>query len=826
MKKPSKFIKTKVTAGYLLLTSVLLFSIWFIYREMEMLSAPDIFESELTEKRKATNNTLAKLFKTEAIGLSLSTGEFDDYPLYVEAMQESLASIDTLKTFATDSMQLQRIDSIYYLLIQKEENMISLLETMNDETDELYQRNIDKIIADQEALLNQKQVKQKVVVQEDTYQVKKKPKKFFKRLAEAFVPDKKDSSTVTKTSREFVSDTLSQPYNPADTVAVILRNIQAQLKGKKEAMRDQLREKVDELRYNNQILTSKINQIIREFEEEEVNISIIKVEQSKTIRQRSMSTISGIAVTSALLAAFFLVLIWRDIARSTHYRRELEIAKKRAEDLLITREKLMLTITHDIKAPIGSIMGYTELLSGLTHEDKQLLYLSNMKSSSEHLLKLVNNLLDFHRLDSNKMEVNQSTFNPKQLFDEIKTSFEPLATKKKLQLNYRISPELNHLFVCDPFRIRQIADNLLSNAIKFTKKGNITLWVSYQDSNLHFSVSDTGSGISQEEQEKIFKEFTRLQSAQGEEGFGLGLSITQKLTILLGGSISVDSIPGQGSTFEVHIPIQPATESKKEIPSSKKMKEKPIELDKDIRILMIDDDRIQLDLTVAMLKQQNIEVVCCEQPEELVEHLAKGKFDFLLTDVQMPAISGFELLAKLRESAIQQAREIPVIAVTARSDMDEEYFKSKGFAGCLHKPFSMAELFKIISVSSLKESEDASLNKDKEDQLNLDKLTAFSEDDPEAARQILQTFVIETKKNVQALEQALEKSDATIITALAHKILPLFRMINAKSCIEPLIWLEKQKGKTFSKKMKEETNRAIKEINLIIDMVESSVSNK
>lgn len=189
----------------------------------------------------------------------------------------------------------------------------------------------------------------------------------------------------------------------------------------------------------------------------------------------------------------------------------------------------MLTITHDIKAPVGSIIGYTDLLERITTEERQRFYLNNMQSSAKHLLSLVNSLLDYHRLDAHKMDVNKVTFNPHQLFDTIYISFKPMANAKHLLLEYDCGEPLNRLYIGDPFRTRQIVENLLSNALKFTQEGSITLRAALENGQLHFSISDTGCGISEEEQKRIFQEFTRLRNAQGQEGFGLGLAITKNL---------------------------------------------------------------------------------------------------------------------------------------------------------------------------------------------------------------------------------------------------------------------------------------------------------
>lgn len=809
MAQPTKFTKAKVTVGYLLLIAVLLFSVWFVWSEMEHLSAPDEYETELNEKRKASTHLLLCLFRTETLGQSLSGGRLSDYPLYKKAMQETAQAVDSLKSLVTDSMQLQRIDSISQLLVQKEWNMRSLLRTMRDaEADTLYQNNIEKILTEQDSVLTQQRVQKKVVVKQNSYTVRKK-KGFFKRLAEAFAPGKRDSTVITNTSKEFLTDTLVQAYNPADTLTVILRNIQSKVSDRREALRTQLRNKVDNLRYSGLVLSRKINQIIGDFEQEEAVRSQTKLEQEKQSRQRSTQIIAGIAIISVCMAIGFLIVIWQDLTRSSHYRSELEVAKKKAEDLLLAREKLMLTITHDIKAPLGSIIGYIDLLGELTEEERQKYYLENMKSSSDHLLRLVNDLLDFHRLDSHKMEMDRKTFNPYYLFDEIKTSFEPLISKKGLKLQSHISESLDSYFISDPFRIRQIAENLLSNALKFTQSGSITLSVVYENPCLVFTVSDTGCGISSEEKSKIFQEFTRLKSAQGQEGFGLGLSITQKLILLLEGEIFVESTLGKGSSFKVLIPIYPVKGKQMPVAGSS-VQESLTEISGKLSLLYIDDDRIQLELTRSMLKSQSVRLVCCENPDELFGQLRNDTFDLLLTDVQMPALSGFELLALLRQSNFPQARTIPVIAVTARSDMDEAAFREKGFAGCLHKPFSIKELVAAIT--------------DVTSGLDFRALTAFSENDPQAAEGIMRTFISETEKNCRMMEEGINNKQPEPVFAMAHKLLPLLTMVRATSCLPALQWLEQQRGQqNWTEEIEKRAVHALKEVRKIIEKARSSI---
>ena len=813
MQKQSKWIKFEVTIGYVLLISLLVYSALFVYQEMEQLAEPDIYEEEMESKRKLLNSTLAQLYEAEAIGQSLSVGNLSDYPTYRKSMRKASALIDSLRQQTSDSLQWQRMDSIAWLLSRKEQNMLGLLKAINDTTlDHAYQQNVQQIIERQDSVVKQERVQKKVVVKRDSYQMPQEEEKgFFKRLAEAFMPRKRkmDTTTVTNTSHEIITDTLTLEYNPADTVVSILRSIQIEINDKQQKRVKMLQARAARLRYDNQILTAQINQILRDFEQEEINRSLTRMEQVQLIRQESMQTIGIIAIGSTALALLFLVFIWRDITKSNRYRHELEKAKQKAEDLLKTRERLMLTITHDLKAPVGSIIGYIDLLERLLTDERQLNYLHNIQLSSEHLLKLVKSLLDYHKLDSNKMEVNILPFNPKQLFEEIKASFIPIAHKKQLEFHCKIAPSLGErLYKGDPFRIRQITDNLVSNAIKFTSHGSVTLTVNHEDDQLILLISDTGKGIVKEEQEKIFQEFTRLKNAQGEEGFGLGLAIVHKLVALLKGQITVNSAIGKGSQFTVCLPLIPAAETE----DAKKSKEAELP---PLNILLIDDDRLQLELTVAMLKQLNVQSTCCQHPDELMKELEQQKFDALLTDVQMPAINGFTLVKQLKASGNHEIANIPVIAVTARSDMEEADFQSKGFITCLHKPFSLEELkdtlLKACPQSPLSASAppNVATSNSNDDALNFHAITAFSGGDKQAANEILNTFIQETESNHRAMQEALSAKDAAKITALAHKMLPLMRMINAQECATALAWLESNRTSLFANDMKQQAESAI-----------------
>lgn len=801
----------KIVIGYILLVGLLIGAFTYTMQQMNLLTTPTSLRDQLDHRRHITHRIISQLYDAESIGQTLRTGNLNEYYHYLKAMKEVNASIDTLETILTDTLQQARLDTVRTLLQNKQWNMYAVLEAMrNTPTDQIYQEQLDSLIAQQDSLLSTPHIRRKVITHHNSYTIHHKKKGFFKRLADVFAPGKEDSTQVSNVIQEEYTDTLDEVYSPIDTISSMITGIQHKVFQTRQKETEMLNTRISSLRVIGSGLSQRVNQLLENIEHDEQEAARTKLMQEEEIRKEAAETMAKIAIAAFVLVLVFSIVIARDITRNNHYRRELEKAKSYAENLLVAREKLMLTITHDIKAPAGSIIGYIDLLIRLVNDRRQQFYLSNMKSSAQHLLALVTSLLDYHRLEAGKMDLHPVAFNPHELLTDIYNSFLPLAEKKQLQLDFKEELPEALTLEGDPFRIRQIVENLLSNALKFTATGGITLQAEYHGNQFVFSVSDTGCGMTASEQERIFKEFTRLSSAQGQEGFGLGLSITRKLIELLLGRIDIESAPGKGSTFKVSMPLpsispKPAPDTKEPVITLPKIH---------LRIAIIDDDRIQMHLTEAMLhnaeeevKGLKVETVCCEQPEELIEQLKSRTFDLVFTDIQMPAMNGFELLHHLRNQDFAQAQSIPVIAITARGDMNENDFLQKGFAGMLQKPFNQSELKKVVknalthlTVSdnipdtspAQKKAHETSTHTDLP--YNFSPLTAFSEDDPEAAKEILRTFAQETQKNMEKLQAAISNKDMEALCATAHKMLPTFLMIEAQKAVPLLKWLEQQRG--------------------------------
>lgn len=795
---------TKIAFGYILLICLLFGDIGYIHQQMTLLTTPTGLEETISNRRKTTHQIVTQLYEAEIIGQTLRIGRLNEYPKYKRAMKEASALIDSLQQLLTDTLQQMRLDTVRSLLRNKEQNMVLVLEAMKQSpTDELYRQQLDSLIMQQDSILSSTHVRRRAVTHRNSYTIHHKPKKFFRRLADVFSPGKPDSTQVDNIIQEEYTDTIDEAYNPVDTIATMLTSIQHKVfQTRQESMRT-LDARINQLRIAGGRVSQRVNQLLDNIKDDEQKAMEVRIAHEQDIRQQAAWTMATIAILAVLLVLIFFTIIWRDITRSNHYRKELEKAKLYAENLLVAREKLMLTITHDIKAPAGSIIGYIDLLIRLVQDRRQQFYLHNMKSSANHLLDLITSLLDYHRLEAGKMDIHPVTFNPHELFESIYTSFLPGAEKKQLTLNFEENIPRTLNLEGDPFRIRQIAENLISNALKFTSQGSITIQVDYEQNRFTFRVEDTGCGMSIQEQQRVFQAFTRLQSAQGQEGFGLGLSITKKLVELLNGEITIESAPGKGSMFQVVLFLPKVT--KAPITQVETLSDDK----KQWRILLIDDDRIQLNLTEVMIydlfnhAQHNIPPVikCCTQPEELFKLIASETFDIVFTDIQMPAMNGFELLQKLRSLDVPQAKNIPVIAITARSDMDETDFCTQGFAGCLHKPFNQTELLKIFKTHMQEDWKGNTVQTDSkpsdtECTYNFSPLTAFSGDDPAAAHEILETFIGESTKNYERMKQALSNKDMADLCNVAHKMLPTFTMIEARKAIPALQWLEFHRGNT------------------------------
>ena len=500
------------------------------------------------------------------------------------------------------------------------------------------------------------------------------------------------------------------------------------------------------------------SQVRKEFRNKERNLD--------EMRQTSMNLISIIIVTTCLLLVLAYVLIQRDVRQRIEIQKRLEESLKQNRMLLSMREKVLLTVSHDIRGPLNTITGSAELAQNTRDRKKRNCYITNILDTSRHILKLVNNLLDLSRLNQSKETPNLVPFHLEELLQRIVSLYSQETNKKGLLFRYSFD-NLPTAVLNDPDRIEQILDNLISNAIKFTPDGTVCLQASYHHGILLLRVQDTGIGMNQLTIRRVFNPFEKAAPHISAEGFGLGLSIVKGIVNLLGGKISVSSTEGIGSCFEVSIPMS-ETNLNEEIPS-------PVRTFSGIlpkRVIAIDDDPLQLAVMKEMLERNGVDCITCSTAKDVVKAMREKDYDLLLSDIQMIGTSGFELLDLLRNSTVGNSRTIPVVAMTARGDRGNEVFLKAGFAACIYKPFASSELISLLSTIT------TSLPVERK---RIDFSAMLSEVSDK--KRLLDSFISQSEKDKRELDMALKLKDRKKLREITHRMQPMWELLRMKELL-------------------------------------------
>lgn len=552
-------------------------------------------------------------------------------------------------------------------------------------------------------------------------------------------------------------------FGKKDTIRVYppsrnLRTLNSQINTLRDTLTFDFNDPVDSLRQQNRQLNRKLSALITFLDGQAQKSFDIQEKQIADMRQNSFRLLACVIGIAILLLILSYIIIQRDIRQKEAGHRKLKEIIGQNRDLLDMRKKIILTISHDIRAPLSIINGSAELAMDTRDRKKRNSHLANIGVLCKHILYLLNNLLDVYRLNEAKETRNDTPFRLSDLLERISAGFTHAANDKGLlfQCNF----EGTDVTVCgDSDRIEQIADNLLSNAVKFTEAGNIRFTARYKDGTLLLTVEDTGIGMNEETAARIFNPFERSAPDANSEGFGLGLSITKGLVGLLGGEIAVASEVGNGSTFRVSLPLPLTDEAvEREVQTHNTSSHLPQ------RVIAIDDDPLQLEIVKEMLERNGVSCTTCENTRALVGEMRKADYDLLLSDIQMAGTNGFDLLELLRNSNIGNSRTIPVVAMTARGDKEREAFASAGFAACIYKPFSMRELLDLI----------ASVTDDtKPEAVSADfaSLTAEVRD----KKKLLLTFIGQSREDIEQLRKA--DNDRERLREVVHRMLPMWELL-------------------------------------------------
>lgn len=788
-------IRTTVLIGYISLFILSVYGGYRIYSELVSFTNNNN-QTTTNQELNLVSNSLITMYKAESIKkLMLSdnsdTRQFES--AYRAANQAIHASLDSLRLISNEPELLASIDTIDVLLVEKDKNLQNI-KTLQDAiralplsqqmtTSILSNKDIDNLqnIVD-------RNIRTEVV---DSSYVKNKKKNFIGRLKDVFVAGNDSVKVISKQSSTSKDSTLSSPAKLlTDTIVRIIKVANMKSDKKKVYYVNMLTQNYRVMMDYDESLTNQIHQILHSLDRKERAHEASREAERKLAIKKSSKTLSVIAWSSILIIIIFIIATLILINKSKTYKNNLEISKKHAEDLMKSRERLLLMISHDIKSPLSSILGHIELISNSQMQVSDKNHLNNMKHSSEHILELVNKLMDYHKLEQGKSEVNNMEFSPGQLIDKIFESFVPIAGNR-LQFTLNNNIDTNDSYFSDPFLLKQIINNLVSNALKFTVKGEVKITAAIDKKNQFIlSVKDTGKGIKPEDIDRIFDEFQRVGNANDKnstDGFGLGLSITYKLVLLLQGTIDVVSEHGKGSEFKIKIPLQ-AIDKKAGTPSDGNLKIQNTTTSalQNVNILFVDDDTLLLNVYEKLLQREGANVDICSDPTKALAMIENKGYDIIFTDIQMPQLNGFELVKKIRTTNTEYHKTVIVIALSARSDMDGNSLTAAGFDDFIVKPIKFNELFektrgylKLKNNVTKTEATYTAAN-------GFNSLIEFLEDDTEAAKEILDTFRSENEIKLKELTDGIKNGDWEQIRMTSHKLLPLMKMIG-KDDMTPLL---------------------------------------
>ena len=752
--------RIKILVGYALLAIVLLSATWMVYDNTRSLSAVNHASERFMARRDIVDSLVFSMLETANAERSVLLGDASKWERFDRALSGSKRQARKLRLLLNDTLKQQRLDTLMALLIAKRENTLLVMNVLKNNSRDIYYNNkVEALHSGRDSIVISPQTKERHEQHETVYEVVKTKRGFFRRLGDAFRKQRTDTISTTRLTHQPSTDTIHHRLNIADSVANALAEIHSEQQRANDRQQDIISTRNDRLQLVSIQLTKRTWQLLEDIQSDEHNALQRVVGKAISSRRAMIVRIAVLGLLAILSAAILVVYILRDIKRERRDRQRILEAKTETERIMQQRERLLLTITHDIKAPAASIAGFIDLLSEYVDRPKAVGYLQSISGSANHLLQLVSALLDYHKLESGKAERHEVSFQPTALVSECVTQMQPLAMAKQLRLATDINVAEDMFCRSDAFRIKQIVNNLVSNAIKYTDEGEVRVGITVLNGWMTLSVSDTGCGMTPEELQSVFNAFTRLPGAQGKEGVGLGLTITREIVTLLGGRINVASTKGKGTTFRVCLPVkvvanqgihsggalvssaptkqqvhqqskhtqgvhlsQVHQQSKEQHQQSKhnsmvgaletsappKGKSQHLNTSTSqpiISVVIVDDDRLQGQLLNEMLRRIDgvqFDITTTIHADEAIRIAVEKNPHIVFTDIEMPEMNGSEIMRRIRNaSSATSATDKSVlrtkfVAMTAHEQSIMPQLRSDGFDACLFKPFSVQTLAATI----------------------------------------------------------------------------------------------------------------------------------
>lgn len=709
--------------GYMLIFIMIGTIIRIYYYEWEKLDTLEAENLWINAFRQEVHHTYARTIELSLMGETVLEWEDED----VQAYHWKRLEVDSLLCYFKQSYPAERIDTMRNLLGSKEQHLHQIMQVLDE------QESINERIAERVPVIAWKSAQEKP----------KKAKR--KGLFGIFGKKEKPEPTATTT---------------------MLYTLNRDVIARQKAQSRRLSEHADSLAARNTELNCQLQTLIHQMDKK-VQTDLQRRETEITaMRERSFLQIGGLTGFILFLLIISYVIIHLNAKRIIRYKKDtselierLEKSDRRNGKLISDRQKIMHTITHELRTPLTAIHGYAELIQNRGTSETQC-HAESILQASKRMIAMLNSLLSFFRMESGKENVNIAPFRLQSVADTLEAEFRPMAEGKDLRLTVKNSADV--ILMGDKERIMQIGDNLLSNAIKYTQSGIVSFRSSYNGKMLSITVEDTGSGMSEEERQRVFGEFERLSNAATQDGFGLGLSIVKRIVDMMQGTIRLESEKGRGSRFTVEIPMNTAdsvSDEEKDNPESR--------FEHSFSVMVLDDNDILLSMVRDMYAHCGIRCDACDNTGDLMEAIRTRNYDLLITDLKMPETNGFEVLELLRSSDIGNSKTIPVIVATASGSCTEEELLQHGFTACLFKPFDMAELMEV-SEKCLSPA----IKKD--EQPDLSSLLAYGD-----KTAMLNRLITETEKDMQTIREAIVRFDRKALDGQGHRLRSSWAVIRA-----------------------------------------------
>lgn len=721
----TKFLRTLIAAGYMLMCLLAGGIMYLWLREWQELETLEVKNRRINYFRQEVHHIYGEMAGLSLLGESVLVWEDED----LEHYHTRRMTVDSLLCRFKTVYPAGRIDSVRHLLESKERLLRDIVKVLDE------QENLKRMIAERVP----------VIVARSAQEQPQKPKR--KGFLGLFGKKEKPKPTATTTMlhalnrKEIAQQQLQSRRLSAHADSLAVRN--SELNRQLQSLIGQMDRKVE-----------------RDLQEREAEIT--------AMRERSFLQIGSLTGFLFLLLVVSYIIIHKDIRRIRRYMtktviRQLHESDMQNKELISSRKKAMHTITHELRTPLTAIHGYAELMQG-HGTDSTSRYAESILQASGRMIAILNTLLDFFRLDSGKESMNDSPFRLQGMAEALLMEFTPLAEAKDLCLTVECNSDV--VLLGDKERIMQVCGNLLSNAIKFTQSGRVSLRMEYNGSVLSIVVEDTGSGMSEEDQQRVFGAFERLSNAATQDGFGLGLSIVKRIVDMLDGTIRLDSEKGRGSRFTIELPMLVADIVATEKNTHELHRESYFE--HSYSVIVLDDNDILLSMVRDMYAHHGIRCDVCDNTGDLMEAIRSGRYDMLITDLKMPETNGYEVLELLRSSDIGNSKTIPVVVATASGSCTEGELLSQGFSACLFKPFNLSELM-AVSEKCL-----SPLLSDKEEQPDLTSLLVYGD-----KTAMLDKLITETEKDMQAIKEAGVMLDCKALDIQVHRLRSSWAVIHA-----------------------------------------------